>query len=201
MEEENIEENFELLLKQKKKKKKINIEINTSETNQVVDKEQPFVSYDDMLQRVFILLNKTSDETTKTKLVLHQPVVQKLNNKKSLWTNFAIICSSLNRSKDHVMNYVLTECCVEGSIDANEQFLLRGKFDHKQIESILRKYIVEYVKCNECSQLKTEINKDPVLRLQFICCLNCGSKRSVQSIKTGFHATLRKDRIQAKLLE
>jgi translation initiation factor 2 subunit 2 len=200
MELEDIEENFELLLKQKKKKKKINIEINTINDNEVVDKEQTFVSYDEMLQRVLTLLNKTTNETPKNKLVLQQPIVQKLNNKKSLWTNFANICISLNRSKDHVMNYILTECCVEGSIDGNEQFLLRGKFDHKQIESILRKYIVEYVKCNECSQLKTEITKDPVLRLQFICCLNCGSKRSVQSIKSGFHATLRKDRIQAKLL-
>ncbi|RYG64708.1 hypothetical protein EON64_13430 [archaeon] len=70
----------------------------------------------------------------------------------------------------------------------------RGKFAPKYIESLLRKYITEYVVCAMCRGFNTNLTKDSVNRLYFVACLDCGSSRSVAAIKSGFHAQTRADR-------
>ena len=40
-----------------------------------------------------------------------------------------------------------TAHCLQGSIDGTQRLVIRGKYVPKYIESLLRKYIVEYVTC------------------------------------------------------
>ena len=37
--------------------------------------------------------------------------------------------------------FLLTELGTSGSVDANSQLIIKGRFQQKQIESVLRKYI------------------------------------------------------------
>lgn len=37
--------------------------------------------------------------------------------------------------------FLLTELGTSGSVDANNQLIIKGRFQQKQIESVLRKYI------------------------------------------------------------
>lgn len=39
--------------------------------------------------------------------------------------------------------FLLTELGTSGSVDANNQLIIKGRFQQKQIESVLRKYISE----------------------------------------------------------
>ena len=68
----------------------------------------------------------------------------------------------------------------------------------KQIESLLKKYIVEYVTCHMCRSPGTVLSRDSVTRLYFVKCETCKSTRSVAPIKAGFHATSRADRRAAR---
>jgi len=69
--------------------------------------------------------------------------------------------------------------------------VIKGRFQQKQIENVLRRYIVEYVTCKTCRSPNTKLEKGEN-RLYFVECLNCGSRRSVTAIKSGFTAQVGK---------
>lgn len=93
---------------------------------------------------------------------------------------------------------VAAELGTEGSIDGNQRLIIRGKYVPKYIESLLRKYVVEYVTCEMCRSPNTDLNKDGASRLYFCHCRDCGSSRSVAPIRSGYHATSRADRRAAR---
>ena len=71
-------------------------------------------------------------------------------------------------------------------MDASNRLILKGRFQQKQLENVVRRYIHEYVTCKTCKSPETLLGKEN--RVWFISCENCGSKRSVSAIKTGFQA-------------
>ncbi|VDL83620.1 unnamed protein product [Nippostrongylus brasiliensis] len=77
-----------------------------------------------------------------------------------------------------------------GSIDGNNCLIVKGRFQQKHFESVLRKYIKEYVMCHTCRSSDTELTKDT--RLFFLQCHTCGSRCSVTAIKSGFTAMVGK---------
>mmetsp|Transcript_23573 Transcript_23573/g.75656 ORF Transcript_23573/g.75656 Transcript_23573/m.75656 type:complete len:94 (-) Transcript_23573:236-517(-) len=88
----------------------------------------------------------------------------------------------------------MAELGTEGSIDGTQRLVIRGKYVPKYIESLLRKYIIEYVTCQMCRSANTTLTRDSVSRLYFLHCQDCGSSRSVAPIRSGYHATSRADR-------
>jgi translation initiation factor 2 subunit 2 len=117
-----------------------------------------------------------------------------VGTKKTLWVNYDEICQMMHRSPDHVFQFMMAELGTEGSIDGNKRLVIRGKFIPKYIESLLRKYIMEYVVCPMCRSFNTDLSRDPASRLFFVACNDCGSSRSVAQIRAGFHAQTRADR-------
>ena len=122
----------------------------------------------------------------------------RVGTKKTLWVNFQEICAMMSRSAEHVFQFFMAELGTEGSIDGNQRLVIRGKYVPKYIESLLRKYIGEYVTCKMCRSPNTDLTKDSVSRLFFCHCKECGSSRSVAQIKSGYHAATRADRRAAK---
>lgn len=104
----------------------------------------------------------------------------------------------MQRQSDHVTQFVLAELGTEGSISGDGQLILKGRFGPKHIESLLRKYITEYVTCSMCRSPQTTLERDSRTRLFNILCAACGANRSVTSIRSGFHAVSRADRRKAK---
>jgi translation initiation factor 2 subunit 2 len=159
--------------------------------------DAPFRVYDYefLLNRVMNLVQQNNPELVeKSRTKMPPPQVQRLGTKKTHWTNFNEICVAMSRHPDHVFQFFMAELGTEGSIDGNKQLIIRGKFAAKYIESLLRKYILEYVSCSMCRSLKTDLRRDNVTRLYFADCLECGCSRSVATIRAGFHAQTRADR-------
>ena len=204
-EDEEDEQMFlEFSKKKKNKKKKVELE-------EIIEKEQltteltltevdtPFYSYSVLLERVFQLLNEKNPNVSNIKKYkLPQIKLIKNGTKKIVWINFNEICSIINRSLEHIFQYFLAELGVEGSIDELQQFNIKGKFSALYIESILRKYIIEYVLCSSCQSFNTKLTKDKISRLYFLFCNDCACSKSVSHIKTGYHAETRADRILQK---
>lgn len=126
------------------------------------------------------------------------PQLVRVGTRKTMWSNFAAISALMHRSIEHVKAFVMAELGTEGSIDGNQRLIIKGRYVPKQIETLLKKYIMEYVTCHMCRNPETSLTRDSVTRLYFIQCESCGSRRSVAPIKTGFHATSRADRRAAK---
>lgn len=51
---------------------------------------------------------------------------------------------------EHVMSFLNTELGVACSLDPEGRLTFKGTFKPKQIESIVRKYMLAYVQCQMC---------------------------------------------------
>lgn len=156
-------------------------------------------SYDELLDRVVELLQANNpDLVEKKRTRIKPPHLQMISSRKTLWVNYQEICSMMQRDPLHVYQFFMAELGTEGSIDGNQRLIIRGRYLSKYIESLLRKYVVEYVTCEMCRSANTDLVKDSGSRLYFCNCRDCGSSRSVAVIKSGYHATSRADRRAAR---
>ena len=92
----------------------------------------------------------------------------------------------LHRQPKHLLAFLSAELGTVGAVDGNNQLIMKGRFQQKHIENVLRRYIKEYVTCHTCRSPETILNKET--RLFFLQCMTCHSRCSVQTIKTGFQA-------------
>lgn len=90
---------------------------------------------------------------------------------------------------EHVMSYLNSELGVACSLDPEGKLTFKGIFKPKQIESVVRKYMLAYVQCQMCKSFDSNLVKDSMTRLTFIECNRCQARRSIQAVAQGFHAT------------
>lgn len=157
-------------------------------------------TYDELLTRVFEIMREKNPDMVageKKRFVMRPPQVVRIGTKKTSFANFAEICKILHRQPKHLLAFLMAELGTSGSVDGNNQLIIKGKFQQKQIENVLRRYIKEYVTCHTCRSADTILQKDT--RLFFLQCEQCGSRCSVASIKSGFQAvTGKRAAIRAK---
>ncbi|XP_065064953.1 eukaryotic translation initiation factor 2 subunit 2-like isoform X1 [Rhopilema esculentum] len=197
------DEEFDLSLAKKKKPKKqpkdAFLDENEEEGDEANDNEAKKPSaalaedrdytYDELLNRVFEIMrakNPAMAEGGKKKFVMKPPQVVRIGTKKTSFVNFADICRILHRQPKHLLAFLLAELGTSGSVDGGNQLIIKGRFQQKQIENVLRRYIREYVTCHTCRSPDTILHKET--RLFFLQCETCGSRCSVASIKSGFQA-------------
>eukprot|EP00382_Lankesteria_abbotti_P011039 CAMPEP_0113852920 /NCGR_PEP_ID=MMETSP0372-20130328/5916_1 /TAXON_ID=340204 /ORGANISM="Lankesteria abbotti" /LENGTH=148 /DNA_ID=CAMNT_0000824799 /DNA_START=101 /DNA_END=547 /DNA_ORIENTATION=+ /assembly_acc=CAM_ASM_000359 len=146
-----------------------------------------------------MITQRNPDCQASKRYTIKPPQVARIGSKKVAWMNFQEICTIMERNPDHVLQFVVAELGTDGSVAGDGQLVLKGKFNTRNIESLLRKYITEYVTCSHCRSPKTLLDKDSRTRLYNIHCQACGASRSVTTIKSGFHAVSRADRRKAKM--
>ncbi|XP_049871700.1 eukaryotic translation initiation factor 2 subunit 2 [Pectinophora gossypiella] len=198
--------------KTKKKKKKKNIDELALDDDKAEDQEnqedthgdwqesERDYTYDELLDRVFDIMREKNPNMVsgkKQKFIMRPPQVVRIGTKKTSFANFTEICKTLHRQPKHLLDFLLAELGTSGSVDGNSQLIIKGRFQQKQIENVLRRYIKEYVTCHTCRSPDTILQKDT--RLFFLQCETCGSRCSVASIKSGFQAvTGKRAAIRAK---
>lgn len=175
------------------------VENEESEAAPVVEGQVPWAgsdrdyTYEELAGRIYSLLHTSNPDfaaSGKKRYVMKPPVVNRVGTKKTAWSNFLEICQILRRKPEHFLNYVLTELGTNGSVDGSYSLIIKGRFQPKQIENVIRHYIAEYVACRTCKSPETTLKKEN--RLYFVCCQACGSTRSVAAIKKGFEAQIGK---------
>ncbi|KPI98427.1 PREDICTED: eukaryotic translation initiation factor 2 subunit 2 [Papilio xuthus] len=214
--EEDLVDDLDLEIdfsKTKKKRRKKNLdelvaeEENNENQENAEDLHGDWVStdrdytYDELLERVFDIMREKNPGMVsgkKQKFIMRPPQVVRIGTKKTSFANFTEICKTLHRQPKHLLDFLLAELGTSGSVDGNSQLIIKGRFQQKQIENVLRRYIKEYVTCHTCRSPDTILQKDT--RLFFLQCETCGSRCSVASIKSGFQAvTGKRAAIRAKI--
>merc|ERR1712161_36960 len=157
-------------------------------------------TYDELLQRVYNVIKEKNPDSTmgeKKKFVMRPPQVVKVGAKKTAFVNFTEIAKMLHRQPKHLLAFLFAELGTTGALDGSSQLAMKGKFQQKHIENVLRRYIKEYVTCHTCRSPDTILNKET--RLFFLQCMTCHSRCSVLTIKTGFQAvTGKRSALRAK---
>ncbi|KKY22123.1 putative translational initiation factor 2 beta [Diplodia seriata] len=156
------------------------------------------INYNLLLNRFFTMLHSHHPDLASSgskSYKIPPPQCLREGNKKTIFANIAEICKRMKRTDEHVTQFLFAELGTSGSVDGSRRLVIKGRFQQKQIENVLRRYIVEYVTCKTCRSPDTELNKGEN-RLYFVTCNSCGSRRSVTAIKTGFSAQVGKRRRQ-----
>ncbi|KAI0366553.1 eukaryotic translation initiation factor 2 beta [Pilatotrama ljubarskyi] len=146
-------------------------------------------TYEELLHRFYAQLHASNPALLTSagkRYTIAPPQIMREGNKKTIFANVSDICKRMHRQPEHVIQYMFAEMGTTGSVDGSGRLVIKGRFQQKQIEHVLRRYIVEYVTCKTCKSPDTILTKEN--RIFFMSCESCGSRRSVNPIKTGFQA-------------
>lgn len=150
------------------------------------DNEPWNLDYDSLLDNISF---RSQEKVT---INLPIPIVEKLN-RQSVFVNFIEYCKCLDfyqgesessipsqlvlKPKKHLFKFIVDELGASCSLNGKEQMMISGKFYAKQIESILAKYIQEYLICRNCGMLNSFLYRQNQLTHQ--SCNYCNSLRTI----------------------
>jgi len=163
---------------------------NREETWHGTDRDYTYAELLGRIMRTLQAQNPDLSSGARKRYTIVPPSVHREGNKKTIFANIVEICKRMHRQPDHVIQFIFAELGTTGSVDGEKRLVIKGRFQPKQIENVLRRYIVEYVTCKTCKSPDTILTKET--RIYFMTCESCGSRRSVSAIKTGFQAQVGK---------
>ena len=70
--------------------------------------------------------------------------VAREGTKKTVFTNYMELCKTMNRVPEHVQLFLLAELGTSGSLDGQQRLVVKGRFQPKAFEGVLRRYVNEY---------------------------------------------------------
>lgn len=102
------------------------------------------IKYDKLLERFFANLHSAHPDlmgnSSKT-YTIPPPQCLREGNKKTIFANIPDICKRMKRSDEHVIQFIFAELGTSGSVDGSRRLVIKGRFQQKQIENVLRRYI------------------------------------------------------------
>lgn len=107
------------------------------------DETKP-INYEPLLDRFFALLTQKNPDHASSGAKSYKippPQCLREGNKKTIFANIADICKRMKRTEEHVTAYLFSELGTSGSVDGSRRLVIKGRFQQKQIENVLRKYI------------------------------------------------------------
>jgi len=69
------------------------------------------------------------------------PQILREGVRRSIFANVADICRRMHRSPEHVIQFLFAEMGTTGSVDGSGRLVIKGRFQPKQVENVLRRYI------------------------------------------------------------
>lgn len=102
------------------------------------------LNYGQLLERFYQILQDKNPDMMSGKVKSYKippPQCVREGNKKTIFANIADICNRMDRSDEHVTSYLFAELGTNGSVDASRRLVIKGRFQQKQIENVLRRYI------------------------------------------------------------
>lgn len=107
------------------------------------DETKP-INYESLLSRFFLLLHDSHPDLASSggkSYKIPPPQCLREGNKKTIFANIADICKRMKRTDEHVTQFLFAELGTSGSVDGSRRLVIKGRFQQKQIENVLRRYI------------------------------------------------------------
>ena len=105
------------------------------------------ISYPLLLSRFFTQLHNHHPDLLSSgskSYKIPPPQCLREGNKKTIFANIAEICKRMKRTDEHVTQFLFAELGTSGSVDGSRRLVIKGRFQQKQIENVLRRYIGQY---------------------------------------------------------
>lgn len=107
------------------------------------DETKP-INYESLLSRFFSMLADSHPDLGGGGMKSYKippPQCLREGNKKTIFANIAEICKRMKRTDEHVTQFLFAELGTSGSVDGSRRLVIKGRFQQKQIENVLRRYI------------------------------------------------------------
>lgn len=187
-------EAFKQSLRHKKKKRKRNNDEQNNQsskpqrrTHRIRSQKISALTYTNLLNRAYSKLRPGEQQIHGQKPIqsVSAPIVGLLP-RKTLWANFQNICIELHRAPNHLKKFFESELVTSCNFNAAKQLMLRGRWSKSNIQSTLKRYIHQYVLCEDCSSLNTRMKRDNKQRLFELTCNDCTAHRHCRKIEKAF---------------
>ena len=102
------------------------------------------ITYPQLLNRFFTLLHNHHPDLMSggsRSYKIPPPQCLREGNKKTIFANIPDICKRMKRTDEHVTQFLFAELGTSGSVDGSRRLVIRGRFQQRQIENVLRRYI------------------------------------------------------------
>lgn len=102
------------------------------------------IPYDLLVTRFFTLIHSHHPDLLaggSKSYKIAPPQCLREGNRRTIFANISDICKRMKRSDDHVMQFLFAELGTSGSVDGSRRLVIKGRFQQKQIENVLRRYI------------------------------------------------------------
>jgi translation initiation factor 2 subunit 2 len=109
------------------------------------DESTPPIPFNLLLRRFYKQLEERNPDHASSgsrNYKIPPPQCLREGNKKTIFANIVEISKRMKRSDEHVTQYLFAELGTTGSTDGSKRLVIRGRFQQKQIENVLRKYII-----------------------------------------------------------
>ncbi|MFW6117442.1 MAG: translation initiation factor IF-2 subunit beta [Thermoproteota archaeon] len=132
--------------------------------------------YDDMLKKV---RSKIPQVFSKEKRLEIPRIHHSVAGSRTIFHNFKQVAEALNRDPEHLLKYLSGEMATAGTYQ-DPRVVFNGKFSRRTLETLLKRYMDQYVTCPVCGLPDTRIVKEK--RLSFLVCEACGAKSSIREL-------------------
>jgi translation initiation factor 2 subunit 3 len=150
-----------------RKQYKINYDVNEDDDPVTMD-------YHKLLKNITFYQNKKiSIMPPKSKPVNRDTVIQ----------NFGQLCDSIGANTtdinmlDHVTHFIKSELQTTCNLNEGRQLVIKGRYYEKQINNVYMRYIMKYIRCDNCFNVNTSLSKKN--KILFKCCGECQSDIAV----------------------
>lgn len=135
-----------------------------------------FSDYDSLLDRAYSQL----PEVTKTKTRFEVPQVNVFfEGNKTLLKNFVPIAKMLNRDEAHFQKFLTKELGAYATL-SGERLVFNKKLFGKKIGDAMKRYVAEYVLCDECGRPDTKVTT--LEGVKILKCEACGGWKPLKHL-------------------
>lgn len=133
------------------------------------------MKYKEELQKLWNDLHGNSTQSTSHSTKFIAPKLsQTRGGRKTCIINFGELTKFINRDPSLVQQYFISELSAKCTIDSALQLVIKERLTQKNIENMLKRYIIKYVMCPDCREYNTELIKNKIK------CLKCDTLHNVK---------------------
>jgi translation initiation factor 2 beta subunit (eIF-2beta)/eIF-5 len=140
-------------------------------------KDDQIRTTNDHLVRCYEILNRESCFSNPAKKQYIVPPEISFQGKKTKINNIEKITEIIGRDINIVHDYMQKELHTQINIQADKSFVIVGRFKLKNIEKVLKNFIVSNIQCKMCRSLSTVIGREE--KINMMHCNNCKAERAI----------------------
>lgn len=118
-----------------------------------------YYDYEYLLNRVY---EENIDKSKLRKSIKMKRPQVKYQGRVTYWTNMGDIINTLNRPSSHFITYMETELSCHCNQN-DKTVTIIGKYTGSNMETLLRKYISEHIRCRNCRTMDTSLRKNNII--------------------------------------